>query len=156
MNPYVVLAAQTVPEFVNGLVSSYQTYKHYEYETKRLEVEIFHIKKQTKVALKQIESDLKIRKAKLKNDRLQMKQAHTQWMSMQKQAATDSKMAMEMLGEITRQLMSAPADKIEALQCLLDVWSQKVNINSQQRHESLMQIAQTAQLRLDADLKRLT
>lgn len=156
MNQYIVLAAQTVPEFVNGLVSSYHTYKHYEYEAMRLEVEIVRIKSQTKVVLKQIDSDLKVRQAELKNIRLQMKQEHEVWMSVQQQASQNGDLITQGLLEMTKELTSASADRIEALQWAIQLLHQQLNQNSLQRHESLMQIAHTAQLRLDVDLKRLT
>jgi len=154
MDPVKLMLAQSVPEFVNGLLSAYQTYKHYEYETRKLKVETLRIKQQTEVALKKIASDTAVKLAALENQRYAIEANHQKWMLGQESSRLEQQMLHQAQMYILQQ-MSQPGSNTQSLQFAYQMNSKLISERNHQSNQSLMQLANQSLAIVDSGLKKL-
>lgn len=154
MNPATLMLTQSAPEFVNGLLSSYQTFKHYENESRKLEVEIESIEKQTEVKLEQIHSGKDIRLAELENQRYALELNYQEWLTKFQNQAIDQQVRNKSMLFILEQ-MSQPGADTKALIFAYEMTLKASSEHSHQSHKALMQLSDQSLAILDSGLKRL-
>lgn len=140
MDPFKLVAAQSIPDVLNALLSFHQNIKDFELKNKRLDVEIYNIQKQKDVKLAKIDAKKDIRFAELENQRIAMSLDHQKWMS-QQQALSFSRLQMHQLLNDIILKMSLPDADFEKLQVSFQFILGNINQQNHESHQSQMQIA---------------